>query len=246
MNFLMPWKLVYLVFLLTPALVFSQNSKQEINNTDSQGRKHGLWIKKDRRDELVYKGYFDHGQPVDTFTYFYEKDKIRARLVHLDGKKVSATLFFKNGDKKAEGRYVNQERDSLWTFYDKKGKVVSRKRYEEGQLEGKSEHYYDSDKLLKKTNYKNGKKQGEEIFYYRDKTKEKVQNYEQGALDGDFIVFYPDGDTMTTGAYKEELRHGSWKYFNEKGKVIELRRYKEGELIDKKDFTEKQETNRTN
>ena len=238
MKFLSHRELMFLVLLMLPVMIFSQNSRQEINQTDSQGRKHGLWIKKDRRDDLVYKGHFEHGMPVDTFTYFYEKDKIKARLIHLDSVKVNATLFFKNGNKKAEGIYRNQQRDSLWTFYDKKGKIVSKKDYKDGKLEGETEHYYDSGQLLKKTNYENGKKQGKEIFYYRDNTKEKTQNYQQGVLEGDFMVFYPDGDTMTKGAYKKELRHGTWKYFNEKGKVIELRRYKEGELIEKKEFTE--------
>lgn len=225
----------FYVFLLVmgPLLAYSQ-AGEPVNKTDDNGKKHGLWIKKDRRDDLVYKGYFEHGQPVDTFTYFYSKDKVKALVIHREGSKSAfTTLYFKNGNKKAEGKYLNQKRDSIWRFYDKSGDMVSMKGYEKGKEDGLSRYYYDSGQLLKKTIYENGRPQGREVIFYRDSTKEKVQHYHNGKLHGDFTVFYPTGDTMTDGAYSSDYRTGKWRYFNNKGVLTEVRVYKKGELISK-------------
>ena len=44
------------------------------------------------------------------------------------------TVCYENGQKSAEGGYVNGERDGLWTYWDEEGNVTSIKTYEAGDL----------------------------------------------------------------------------------------------------------------
>jgi antitoxin component YwqK of YwqJK toxin-antitoxin module len=140
--------------LLTAAAAFAQQEKP-VNQMDEDGRKHGAWIKKDNKGNVMYEGQFRHGMPVDTFRYYYPDEKLKARAVYDDnGKSVFMESFYKNGNKKAEGKYIDKEKDSVWRFYRKEGPLVSEEHYKADKLEGVAVYYYFDGDTLKTTDFK--------------------------------------------------------------------------------------------
>jgi len=202
-----------------------------LNQTNDKGEKHGKWIKKDRIGNILYEGYFENGQPVDTFRHYYpEKNKLKALAIHRDNGEMFVKNYYENGKLKAEGKYINRKKDSLWRFFRKEGRLVSEEYFKENIRHGKAVFYFFSGDTLKVTRYKAGKQHGEEKVYYEGGDLNKKVMYDEGKLDGDYQVFYPDGDTMTSGVYQQNRKDSVWRYFNESGELIKEEHYQKGKL----------------
>lgn len=192
-----------------------------LNQLDRTGKKHGKWVKKDAKGNKVYSGTFEHGVPVDTFLYFSPKQKLKAKAIHRGKKQVVQMInYHSNGNVQATGKYINKEKDSIWTFYRKDGTLVSKENFSKGQLNDTSRYYYYSGALLKKTHFEQGVRHGQETLYYENGQVNKIVHYDHGKLHGPYTVFFPDGDTMSTGQYQQDLKSGTWMYFDEEGNLV--------------------------
>lgn len=228
--------LMALASVLTTA--FSQEGEL-LNRTDEDGKKHGKWVKMDKDSNVLYKGRFEHGMPIDTFSYYYPGGKLKAKAAHvIPGKAVYVKSFYKNGNLKAEGKYTDKAKDSVWRFYRKEGRLVSEERFNNDKHEGESVYYYYSGDTLKVTPFDEGKPHGVEKTYYEEGGLNKKQHYDNGMLHGRSTVFYPDGDTMTTGTYYREVKQGEWRYYNEEQKLIRREKYRDGSLVEEENFEE--------
>ena len=47
-----------------------------------------------------------------------------------------ATYYFESGKLKGKGKFIGQGKDSLWTYYNEEGKVISTETYVKGKKEG--------------------------------------------------------------------------------------------------------------
>ena len=69
-------------------------------------------------------------------------------------------LYYESGKAAAEGIYVNQVKDSVWTYYSEfDGSVRIRETYREGKLEGMSKHYYPGGEISEEVHWKQDKNQ---------------------------------------------------------------------------------------
>ena len=104
-------KLLFLIsFILTPSTIIAQN----INQFDTDGKRHGIWKKTFENTKILrYEGEFFHGKEVGTFK-FYKNIKNKAVL--------AVTKQFNENDNIA-----------VVTFYNTKGKAIS-----EGKMHGKT------------------------------------------------------------------------------------------------------------
>ena len=217
--------------LLIFATSVAAQTDTTLNQTNPKGEKHGKWIKKDNKGNIIYEGRFENGVPVDTFRHYYpEKNKLKAKAIHRNSDELHVKNYYENGKLKAEGKYINRQKDSVWRFYRKEGRLVSEETFKNDVRHGKAVFYFFSGDTLKVTHYKDGELHGKEKVFYEGGDLNKKVVYDEGKLDGVYEVFYPDGDTMTSGAYKDDYKHGVWRYFNEADELIKEEHYQNGKL----------------
>jgi len=171
-------------------------------------------------------------------TRYYDDGVLQASMVFdSSGIRSFATLFYKNGKKAAEGWYLNQEKDSVWTYYSEyDGTVRIREPYQEGKLNGKASSYYPDGAVSEEVNWKAGEKQGEWNQYYTDGSLRLKARYENDDLNGLYQVFYADSTPKVSGNYLDNNSHGLWDFYDETGSVIYSIEYEHGRALDQEKY----------
>lgn len=207
---------------------FAQDS---INHTDDQGRKQGEWVKRFENGEIRYKGQFLNDEPVDTFRYYYPGGELLAETVH-KGNGVSYThMYHRNGKDRAIGKYLNEKRDSVWTFYKETGVLISMETYVNGEKHGLTKAFFSNGKLAERKEFVQGEESGKWTVFYEDGNKKMEGNLEGGEWNGAFIYYFPEGGMQFRGLYNKGLKKGIWYEYNDQGKLIRKEHYKNGDLI---------------
>lgn len=211
---------------------------------DSQGRPHGVWQKLHDNGKIRYTGRFDHGIPVDTFKYYFENGQLKTENIFRA--KTGVCMSLQYGEKKilaAMGLYKDRKKDSVWTYYNRAGDVVSRVTFKNGLEEGLSEKLHTNGQVAERVNYKEGKKEGpwEQFF---DTGKKMAQGiYVNDQLHGEVTYFFSSGKPRSRGNYVRGLMDGTWYYFTDDLKLERKEIWKRGRLIDDGKKEEKAEAN---
>ncbi len=221
---------IFMGLLLWPALVAGQ-STDTLNQTDRQGERHGLWIKKYSNGQVQYRGHFNHGEPVGTFKRFYPNGNRKAVMQHDRSRGVYAQLFDRKGKKRAEGLYVDRKKDSTWRFYSRNGQLVLSESYRQGQRHGASIKYYPNGDTAQVTNWQKGRKAGPYKQFFPSGRPKMIAQYKNGELHGPFTIFFPNGLKEIEGTYQNDLRHGKWVYFSKKADTSRVLNYRNGEPL---------------
>ena len=222
-------KFTILFFVLLGA--GSLQAQEEINQTDSQGRKHGVWKKYYPNDQLRYEGRFKHGVEVDTFKFYFEKGGLRATNYFKGNNTAYSRQYGEEEKLAAEGKYIGTKRDSTWTFYDADGNVVSRETYKNGKKHGVSITYFENGKKAEITRFENGVKEGEWRQFYETGQPKAKGTYVNGKLQGEVTYFEPNGRPGIKGQYSRGLMHGTWYYFDDNMKVEKKQEWRYGKLL---------------
>ncbi|MDX1799092.1 MAG: hypothetical protein R3255_10620 [Candidatus Lokiarchaeia archaeon] len=216
-------RFIYSILILL--LSFSFYSQEKINQTDSKGKKQGVWIKNyEGTNKKRYKGEFKDDIPVGKFYYYYDTGEIAAVSVFEEEGKVTYTrTYYTNGNLMATGKYINQVKDSVWWFFTEDKKMLSRENYKLGKLEGERYVYFPTDPETEKsiireiTTYKNGLKNGQWKQYYKNGKVEAEGVYKDGNFDGFVKWYYENGVLQTQGFYRHAVKNGYWKSFESDG-----------------------------
>ena len=213
---------IVVILLLANTVILSA---QQVNQVDATGKKIGEWVKYYSNSRVKYEGQFRNNRPYGKFTYYYEEGAIKAvNSFSDDGVIAYNTAFYENGKLMAEGKYVNQKKDSIWNYYsnEKSNPLVSIETYVNGNLNGESITYYpDSGEPTEIVCYENGKRNGKLLKYFPDGQLMTKSYYKNDLPDGDFIHYHPDGKVQIEGKYGNGNQIGEWKYFDEKGIPID-------------------------
>jgi antitoxin component YwqK of YwqJK toxin-antitoxin module len=208
--------------------------------TDASGKKQGYWKKYDEKSKkLIYEGEFKDNKPVGKFKYYYPNDSLQA-IMHFKekGKIAYAMLFHTNGKRMGQGKYIGELKDSVWTFYDEAGILISMDRYSLGKKDGKS-FVFDPDGLLvEERSFKNDLQDGEFMQFFPGKILKSKGNYVNGSLEGKVIYYYPNGTEAAAGYYVKGRKNAHWIYRDKDGKVTSKELYRMGELASKKETEE--------
>lgn len=229
-----------MILILPVLLLASQLSAQEFlnnynNEVDAKGRKQGVWQGYDVNGNLKYKGNFKDGVPVGEFVYYYPSGKVRARAMHAgDDKTVFIKYYFNDGDIMAEGKYIEQKKDSTWTYYSEQyGTVSSLEFYETGIPVGTWKVYYaETGRLAEEVPYKEGVKHGKWKQYFTDGKLKSEADYVDGELNGLMVIYHLNGNVEVSGTFKNSLKEGTWIYFDENGATVSREEYREGVLVE--------------
>ena len=216
------------------------------NKTDAQGRKQGLWAKPYPNNTIPqYVGEFKNDKPQGRFYFYYESGKLKAVVDYMkDGAFARSVMFHENGEVMGRGNYVNEEKDSVWTYYDRKGLISMRESYNKGVLDGKKIIYYTPDKrtgqdrIAEFIHFKNGTAHGEWKQFFPDGTLKAEGTYVDGNFDGKVVHYHPNGQKSKVKRYKNAVYDGWQRSFDENGKVIVQKFYVNNKELKGKELEE--------
>jgi len=213
-----------------------------INRTDAKGLKQGIWKKYYSNDSLFSVGQYQNGHPYGVFKTYYKTGEPQSFLTYriasmvmgshiISSNVADMTIYYESGKRKAQGKYINQKKDSVWNYYGEEGSLSSRELYVNGVEEGVWKTYYENGTVSREVTYSKGKRNGPYKEYFGD-GKIKVEarmmddNYE-----GLVTMYYPNGKIWMQGKYIKHLREGDWNVYDQSGKKTAVKKYKNGDLL---------------
>ncbi len=220
--------LFVVICMLFGSLAFSQGE----NKTDSKGQKQGEWKKYHKNGVLRYVGNFKNDKPTGVFKYYYDTGKIQVKMTHF-GLESYTNIYYKTGELKGTGKYVNQKKDSTWTYYDLNGHKKATEFYVKGVKDKIWYVYFTNEKIAEEKEYLNDFENGFWNQYYESGKKKLTATYKNGGLEGKAVYYNNDGKRGVTGYFFHGVRNGVWIYFKEDGKTVKKKEeYKNGKRID--------------
>lgn len=210
-----------------PFVLFAQDN---VNATDKNGKKQGVW-KKYENGKLQYEGQFKDDVPYGTFKYYHANGKLKSVTEFLQGvHKVKTVIYYENGKKASEGTYVDQQKDGLWRYYSNKDTLIKEENYTEGKRSGLWKTFSADGMLLEECNYLKDKKDGLYKTYYLNGKASLEETYLNGKTNGKSTSYYPNGNVSVTGDYHNGWRDGEWNSYDVNGKIRSTMVYKNGNL----------------
>jgi antitoxin component YwqK of YwqJK toxin-antitoxin module len=174
----------------------------------------GVWIE-----------YYDNGQILDSGAYNNEGASFGKWVsYHKNGKLKQVTTYDAKGKKLGDVKeydvdgtlsvsYVYADSKlTAYTFYDKKGTVVSSGKEKGGVLIYKA-YYPDGKTLSAEGTFKNGLQEGEWKFYNANNYLESKNQYAKGELDGLCVNYYSTGVVQSEKKYKNGSGDGLYKSY---------------------------------
>lgn len=212
-------KLLVGLLLLSPLFIAAQS----VNQTDGNGLKQGKWTKTYANGVTRYEGQFKKDMPYGEFKNYYISGVLKAVTNYsADGIIANTKTFHENSKPLAEGKYVNQMKDSIWNYFsDVNGELISKETYNNGKLNGPSLTFYpESEKVAESIEYKNDLKEGDFKKYFPNGSIMTEGKYKNNQLEGNFILYFPNGKIQLKGKYKNGRQIGNWSYFDEDGNKV--------------------------
>ena len=182
-----------LFFLAALFFVAATAMAQDFNQTDSKGRRQGVWRDYYPNGQMRYEGEFKNDRCKGTFRYYDEQGNLKAtNEFDKSGEKALNKTYAPNGRVIATGYYVEQKKDGEWRYYDKNsgqlllveenkagvvngwsrlynpnnGVLAEEMQYVDGQPEGVCHKFSDTGTLLMECQYHDGQLEGPAKTYY--------------------------------------------------------------------------------
>jgi antitoxin component YwqK of YwqJK toxin-antitoxin module len=221
-----------LFLIITGLLCFLEAIPQATTNrVDDKGRKQGHWVKVDDNKKKIYEGDFIDNVPTGKFSYFYDSGKPWSISTFSKNGTVTYTQMFDGaGNLTAEGKYVNQKKDSIWKYYNREGKLISDENYVNGVKVGAEKVYYSTGGIVEEKFWKNGQLNGPRKKYFENGEIRYEGSYVNGKVEGYTKFYYSNGKVYVEGLYVNDLKHGKWKYYKKDGTPDRTEEYINGQL----------------
>jgi antitoxin component YwqK of YwqJK toxin-antitoxin module len=208
------------------------------NLVDEEGRKTGHWKVEYPNGKTFYEADFVEGHPVGEMGRYYETGAVKVRMLfEADGQRSVARLYYKNGKLAAEGLYVNQMKDSVWTYFSEfDASVRIREPYQEGKLDGVVRSYYASGEISEEVEWSQNVKEGSWKQYFKNGTTRLSAKHKNGLLEGSYEVFLSNNTIQIRGMYRENRAHGTWRFYDENGQEVYSLEYHKGAPADREKY----------
>ena len=194
---------------------YHENGKLKKTGKYVLGNTVGVWIE-----------YYDNGQVLDSGAYnsqgalagkwvAYHKNGMLKQISNYDvkGKKLGDQKEY-DVDGILYGSYVYDDNKlASYTFYDKKGVVVSSGKEKGGVLVYKA-YYSDGKTRSSEGIFKDGLQEGEWKFYNENNYLESKSQYSKGELNGLTINYYSTGAVKSEKNYKNGYSDGLFKSYH--------------------------------
>ena len=119
----------------------------------------------------------------------FEQDVLVAEgITQRDGSKHGPwTEYWPNGNIRAQGNYLNNQRDGEWVFFRESGEKEQQGKYLQGSFHGSW------------------------IWWYPGGNIHRRERYNKGKLNGEFLELDTAGESLVQGMYEEGLKEGFWR-----------------------------------
>ncbi len=208
--------------LAIAVLLFGFLAIQGQNLVDEEGLKTGHWKVEYPNGRTLYEADFVEGRPMGEMLRYYENGVLRARMLfERESERSYVYMFYNSGKPSAEGWYLNQVKDSVWTYYsDFDGSVRIREPYQDGKLHGAAHFYYPDGRISEELEWKQNEKDGAWKQYYKNGAPRLSAQYENGLLQGPYEVYFSNNNIKIRGAYLANKSNGTWRYYDENGEEV--------------------------
>lgn len=216
-----------LLLIFTGLLSFAQGEK--LNQTDKKGMKQGKWRKNHEETGTIrYTGQFKDNMPVGSFHYYDQNGSLQTKMVHGDSGRAFCTMFYPDSGVMARGIYINQVKDSTWTFYNEDGVKISEEHYVLGKPYGNWRVYYHNGQVMEERYFEDGLENGPYKQYFHSGLVKQEATYVDGAFEGNAAFYHENGMLRMEGKYYHDAKEGKWKTYDEKGDLVDERIYRKG------------------
>lgn len=206
-------------------------SVSDTNYRDEKGRRQGLWIQSGQGKGLAYRGTFKDDMPEGCFVYT-RGDTLVAKVFYSRGGYASYNQFFyPDSSLMATGYYLDKQKDSLWIYYTRDGRLLRKEFYEKGLRHGSTD-LYDADGLLvTHQEWFRGLRNGR--WFERSGNGWQEYAYKLNLSHGPYSAWYPDSTKAVEGQYEEGLKEGKWRFFLFDGTLYKEDYYRANRLTER-------------
>ena len=192
-------------------------SAQEINQTNKNGERVGLWKKYYNNQRIRYEGQFENGKEVGVFKFYSAASSdfpVVIKTYNSNNYETEVQFFTEKGVLESEGKMVEKERIGKWLYYHTDGKTVMiEEHYVNNQLSGDYKIFYSNGKLTKFAHYKNDLLNGNSKKHSQEGVLIEDLNYIDNVLNGPAAFYETNGNVKQKGTYKDDLKVGVWEFF---------------------------------
>ncbi len=131
------------------------------------------------------------------------------------------TEYYANGQKFAEGGYVNGVHDGQWSFWHENGQLCKTVTFQGGHADGGWEIFRSDGTLSGKRSFKDNLRDGTWVSYYEDGKTPKIEDaYAGGQHEGVSRVYFANGKLQREIPFKNGLYDGLMTEWDESGRKI--------------------------
>lgn len=163
-----------------------------------------------------------------------EYDKIKAFNIVVNYTDCTVKTQMLKDTKKIEAK-----EDYVYHWYTSNKIMNTKGGYDGKLLHGYYKCFYLNSNLKESGSFKYGVKTGEWRNWAEDGKLKEIVNWKKGKKNGKYKLFNPVGDLIAESNFKDDKLNGKFKTYSS-GKLIETLKYKNGELVVKKQKTPKQ------
>lgn len=212
-------------FLIVAAVLLAVSNllAQEFNQTDSKGRRQGVWKDFYPNGQLRYEGQFKNDKCKGVFKYYDERGNMKAtNEFDKSGDRALNKTYASNGRLIATGYYEYQKKEGEWKYFDKdSGQLLLVEENKAGKVHGWSRLYNPNNGVMvEETQYVEGEPNGQCRKYSDTGVLLMECQYCDGVLNGPTKSYYPNTALKEEGQYANGKKVGVWKTYNEDGDVI--------------------------
>ena len=215
----MSYRFLCLLFVSILPFIIIKGQSDTINQIDDQGLRQGYWEKNYPNGKLMYKVYFRDGKPIGTMHRFYETGELKAVMNFTEGNdRVYTRFYYDDGEIAAEGYYMENNKDSLWTYYSYyTGAITSTEMYVNGVKQGMEKKYYANGQISEEIEWSRNMKHGAWNQYFEDGQVKLKTTYSYNKLNGPYTFYWPNGNLYILGNFVDNKQHGTWSFYTDDG-----------------------------
>lgn len=184
-------------------------------------------------------GYTQDGKKQGVFKQFDQNGEVRTSFIYQQDQKIGEGVvdskgvnqgpwkhYYKTGELRSEGNYVDGLKDGDWVFYHKSGEVEQKGKYRQNEANGRWVWYYEDGTMHREEHYRRGEEDGHSVEYDRNGEVITEGEYIDGLREGAW--FYKVGDHQEEGAYVAGNKQGDWLHTYDNGKKQFEGEYQDG------------------
>jgi uncharacterized protein len=220
---------------------YHSNGKLKLLGGLNKGKKSGVFREFDKegnlikayifiKDTLVSEGMIQSGGVfIGEWKTYYRSGEIKAKGPYVNGKKDGDWIFYyEDGEKEQSGRFKEDVLMGQWNWYYHNGQLKKEEFFNrKGLLEGIVIEYDSLGIELAKGEYFNGKKEG--AWFYNVGDYKEVGSFVFGEPDGLWMYYYLNGKIAFKGEFLEGEPKGKHVFYFKNGLRKTVGKYAGGE-----------------